>query len=476
MGKAIQSVAVALVTGGILAGGGIFAADRAGMFADVAPNVRVGGRVVPRGASLGSWLDGLRARLGEREVAMSVEATYPRARLADLGVELDVAATMEAVRAASAGSLADRLRASVSGDVHTVDVPLVFRVDRAKASTYLATLAPMVHRDPVNAKLDLMNHLRIEDVPGAELDVATTLDELTKLPHEDGDVLPVFAKPLRAAVTAEDVAKVDVSKVLSAQETTFVTWGTGAGRAVNIQTAARKLDGTMLGPGETFSFNGVVGPRTLEAGFTYAPEIVGDELETGVGGGTCQVASTLHAAALFGAMEIVDRHSHGRPSSYTKMGLDATVAYGKVDLKIQNPYPFPVILHAYLPKPTAIRVEILGSDPQAQVEYKYGINRSDDFFRRITFKPFLPAGKTVRHQKGIRGFAVSSMVTVTYADGRVVEKSYLSDYRPVPEVFWVGPGVDENELPELPDGAKRVERRGLPDPAPPLSAPSSPSG
>ena len=93
-------------------------------------------------------------------------------------------------------------------------------------------------------------------------------------------------------------------------------------------------------------------PRTLERGFTWAPEIQGDEMTTGVGGGTCQVSTTLHIAALFGALEILERQGHSHPSAYAMMGLDATVSYPSTDLKFKNTLPFPVMIHAYLPKPT----------------------------------------------------------------------------------------------------------------------------
>ena len=195
---------------------------------------------------------------------------------------------------------------------------------------------------------------------------------------------------------------------------------------------------------------------------------MGDEMTTGVGGGTCQVSSTLHVAALFGALEILERQSHSRPSSYTQMGLDATVSFPTVDLKIRNSMPFAVMIHAFVPEPTkeldkrmhrALRVELLGGEPVAKVEYRFGIGRAEDFTRRIYVKSFLPPGKRIKHQKGTRGYDVTSLVTLRFFDGRVEERSYFSGYRPAPEVFWVAPGYDEKELPPLPDHAKGVEDR-----------------
>jgi vancomycin resistance protein YoaR len=275
----------------------------------------------------------------------------------------------------------------------------------------------------------------------------------------NGTTVRLTVLPVRAKVTVGDLADVDVSKILSAHETTFATFGVGVGRTVNITRAAESIDGAIIPPGYTVSFNELVGPRTLERGFTWAPEIVADEMTTGVGGGTCQVSSTLFIAALFGALDIVERQSHSRPSAYAKFGLDATVVYSSVDLKIRNPFPFPVMIHAFQPTPGKLRVEILGGDPGAEVTYAYGIGNTSDFMRRITVKSFLEPGKRIRRQKGSRGYDVSSVVTIKWRDGRLEERRYFSGYRPAPEVFWVAPGYDERELPPLPEHAIGVEGR-----------------
>ncbi|MCS6900138.1 MAG: VanW family protein, partial [Myxococcales bacterium] len=398
------------------------------------------------------------------EITLSTGEGFRRVPLEELGVEVDVSATLREVhrvldQASSLSrwwSLAHRSREGL------VDIPLVYRVDRVKAEGYLAALAPEVYREPKNARLDLMNHERVADVPGAELDARATLDALEESGLTPGMVLSVATRPVRASFTLADMVNIDVSKVLASAETTFSLFGTGAGRAVNIATAAKRLDGWVLAPGETFSFNEVVGPRTLEAGFTYAPEIVDDEMEMGVGGGTCQVSSTLYMAVLEGALDVVERVGHSRPSSYAKLGLDATVSYGKVDLRFRNPFPFPLIIHAFLPKPTVIRIELLGAEPQAKVSYTFAIHRSEEFYRRITYKPHLPPGTIRLHQKGHRGLEVVSRVVTHWNDGRTTERTYFSNYRPVPEVFWVGRDVDESQLPELPEGVTRVQRRNLP--------------
>lgn len=417
----------------------------------------VGGRAAPR-EGLGAWLEARREAIGRRAVALFAPGLSEATTLAELGVELDVAETMRGARAlAREGSLGRRWSEWRRARAGAIDVPLAFRFDRERARAALEALAPRLRRDPNDARLDLDRHARIADVPGAELDLDATLDAIAHAPHDDGESIAVVLRPLPAKLSAAALADVDVTRVVSSFETSFSLFGEGAGRAVNIARAASKLDGLVLAPGAELSFNDVVGPRTLEAGFGHAPEIVGDEMQDGIGGGTCQVASTLHAAAVFGALEMVERHAHGRPSSYTKLGLDATVSYPTTDLRIRNALPFPVIVHAFLPRKTAVRVELLGGDPIARVDYLYGIDRTVDFVRRLTPRRWMKPGAFYRKQKGIRGYQVSSWAKATYADGRVEVRHWFSDYRPTPEVFWVGPGVDDGMLPGLPEGAKGLE-------------------
>jgi vancomycin resistance protein YoaR len=451
---------VGLVVGGVVTGGAV---KRLGYLHEVPPGFMVGGRAVDVHQPLGVWIDSRRSALLGTELTVSTGQGFRRVPMGDLGVEVDVSATLREVRQVLDGAQGPRgwwrlARRARQGEV---DIPLSFRINGDKGKAYLETLSAEVHRDPQNARLDLMNHERVADVPGAELDAMATLERLVGSDLREGDVVEVATRPVRASFTLADIANIDVSKVLSSYETNFSLFGTGAGRAVNIATAARRLDGWVLAPGEVFSFNKVVGPRELEAGFTYAPEIVDEELEIGVGGGTCQASTTLHVAAVNGALDVVERVGHSRPSSYARMGLDATVAYGKVDLKLRNPYPFPIIIHAFLPKPTTVRIELLGAEPQAKVNYSFAINNSDDYYRRITYKSHLPAGKIHLHQKGIKGHEVVSRIVTNWSDGRVTERTYLSIYRPVPEVFWVGREVDESQLPELPEGVTRVQRRNF---------------
>jgi vancomycin resistance protein YoaR len=424
----------------------------------VARGVSIGERVVPDGASPASWLAARRDALRARLVHFRLDDLDLPATLGEAGVEIDVEATLaRAQRVAHEGPLLSRMREARRARRGAIDVPLVWSLDEQRARALFQRLAPAVYRAPVDARLDLAQRQKVPEREGRALDVEGSLAALRSGAHEDEETVELAARPLSAAVGVADLVRVDVSKVVASYETRFANRGKEAGRALNIANAVSKIDGTVLAPGELFSFNQHVGPRTRQNGFTEAPEILGDETVPGFGGGTCQVSSTLYAASLFGALETTDRQSHSRPSAYIGMGLDAMVTYPESDLKIRNTLPFPIMIHAYLPGPNAIRVEILGGDAVARVEHRYDAEHTDDFVRRIYVKSDLAAGKVKRHQKGSCGYDVKSSVTIHYRDGRTRELSYVSEYKPAPEVFWVAPDYDAASLPPLSEHAKAVE-------------------
>ncbi len=424
------------------------------------PGVVVGGSLPSRQAPLRAWLERRRALYGAEEAFLRAHGESLRVERAELGIELDVDGTEQRVLShATRGTLAARLARAHGAREGTVELPFELSFDRARARRTLEQLTEVVRRAPVDARLDMEQHQKVPDVDGAELDIDATLTAIELGERGELPVFDVVLRPVPARVTLAMLTEVDIGAVLGAYETDF--GGTGEGRAINIARAARYLDGTVLAPGQVLSFNERVGPRTFDRGFALAPVIIDDELDAGVGGGVCQVASTLHAAAVFGSLDVVQRRSHSRPSAYTQLGLDATVVWGEVDLKLRNPYETPILVHAFRPSATKLRIEILGRQPPGKVEYTYGVARTKDFYRRVTTKPWL-GQRSLRRQRGRRGMEVVSRVRLLLPNGETRDRHYYSEYRPVPEVFWVGPELDPGALPALPEGAERLEVDGLP--------------
>lgn len=132
-------------------------------------------------------------------------------------------------------------------------------------------------------------------------------------------------------------------------------------RNTNLRLACQTLDGLILQPGETFSYNETLGQRTSEKGYKKAPAYSGHELVDTVGGGVCQVSSTLYWCTLLSDLEIVDRINHGYPASYMEKGLDATVSWNGPDFKFKNNSDFPIKILAEV-SDGYVKMRIMGTD------------------------------------------------------------------------------------------------------------------
>ncbi len=140
-----------------------------------------------------------------------------------------------------------------------------------------------------------------------------------------------------------------------------------ASRNSNIAIAAKKLNGTLVQPGQEFSFNGIVGERSSDLGYGPARVIVDGRSEPGIAGGICQLSSTLYNAALLAGMEIVERRAHSRPVPYLPAGLDATVSYGAIDLRWANTSEASVTVRAQVSADN-VSVWLEGRSPAPEIE------------------------------------------------------------------------------------------------------------
>jgi vancomycin resistance protein YoaR len=454
----VSGVALGTVLASALAGGGVALWPVLAQRLPEPAQVALGGRIPARGVALSTWL----GRRAEQEANAEVLVRHPEGALVvarrELGLTLDTSAALaELARPRQASGVLTRIGVALGRvPAEPFDIAPRYRFDAARAAAWLSEIAPGLKREPVDARLDLHGHERVEARSGRELDLATCLSRLAAL--GTGAELTLAFTELLPKVPTSTLASVDPTLVLSQYETDFAR--RGGPRVRNIARAASYLDGTLMAPGEVWSFNRTVGPRTLERGFIDAPVIVADEVEPGVGGGVCQVATTLFAAGVLGGLDVVKRRSHSRPSGYAPLGLDATVIDGEVDLQLRNPYPVPIIVHAFLPVATRLRIEMLGAAPPGKVEHTYAVTKSEDFFRRIARHPELLPEQVKRQQKGIPGYDVVSTVRTRYLDGSERVRHYTSTYYPVPEIYWVGSDVDPDSLPPLPERATHTEVQG----------------
>jgi vancomycin resistance protein YoaR len=236
-------------------------------------------------------------------------------------------------------------------------VPIV--IDRASAEKAVRALKASYDRSPVNARMDLEARKVHEATDGWGLDVFGSISAIEAAARRGADKIALEGATIPAAVRTADLGIADISTVLSSFTTKFSV-GEKA-RNANLKLLATHLDGYVLKPGEVFKFNDITGDRTEKEGYKMAHVILAGEMVDGMAGGSCQISTTLHGAAFFAGLDIVDTTPHSRPSTYVQMGLDATVVYGQIDLHLRNPYDFPVAIHYKVARGEAT-VEILGKE------------------------------------------------------------------------------------------------------------------
>ncbi len=228
------------------------------------------------------------------------------------------------------------------------------------------------------------------------------------------------------------------TEIVAAYETHYSGTGELSGRANNIETAARALDGLAIAPQGELSFNEIVGERTFDRGYLPATELAqGGRRVEGIGGGVCQTAATLHAAAFFAGFAILEHHPHTRESSYIDVGLDAAVAWPSKDLRIRNPYPFPVRLRVTAYHGT-LRIELRGGERAPRIEWSTNVIGRVERGVEREVDSNLPLGSHEVLDEGEDGSVVERTRTIHWPEGATSETVMLR-YPVVHRLIRAGP-------------------------------------
>lgn len=236
------------------------------------------------------------------------------------------------------------------------------RVDFATAPPQdmtLELLDAMVYNDPVDAYYEYNGNdvMVIADVNGRYIDKDAVAPLVSQI-YEGCEPVDVPYQVSYANVTATALTDKLFANTLASYSTNY--GGSTENRKANVARAASLISGTVVRPGEVFSFNDTVGARTRDNGFYTAKEYINGESVDGIGGGTCQVSSTLYSAVLYADMGIVERLNHMMSVGYIPLGQDATVSDGGVDFKFRNTSDYPIKIGAYTNGST-ITINIIGT-------------------------------------------------------------------------------------------------------------------
>jgi len=356
-----------------------------------------------------------------RDVEVIVLGQRLRMRWADLGAEIDDDALARAH--GSIDDLAQKGR-----------VPL--RIARDKAMAALSELKARYDKGPVDAHLDLEARIVRAEIAGAGLDVLGSLPRLEVAVRSYAPAVELAVVALPARVTRDSLGIDDVSSVLGTYTTKFSV--ADKERNFNLKLAASKVNGYVMRPGEEFSFNDWVGDRTEKEGYKVAHVITAGEMVDGLAGGTCQISTTLFAASFFAGLDVVRQIPHSRPSVYAPLGLDATVVYPTADLKLRNPYDFPVVIHYRVARGEAL-VEILGKPrPYDKIVFAREILEETPYTTEERLDDELAQGATITDQPGFNGFKIKRYRRFIKGGQTVKSDSWTVVYKPVTEYLRMG--------------------------------------
>lgn len=413
---------------------------------------------------------------GSISITVSGGKTARTLNAADIGAKADTKAVLSAaIGYGHSGSAFENAAAKRQLKKEPLSIPITFKFSVEGVESGLQKAAPEFYREPVLPYAEVsLNDMQLQEftyhegADGVEMDVGATakniLEKLNK--GEYHFTAEAVMKTLRPKWTLDFIKK--NTKRISTYSTRYRTSTDDEitmNRVFNIQKAADIINTCTILPGEEWSFNGAVGPRTVEAGWKEANGIShGKEFTLQAGGGVCQVSTTLYNALLCGNITVTDRHAHSIPSDYVPKGQDATVDSGGIDLKFRNDTAAPMYILAYTkPDPADVNYMIITVS-------LYGEPLPDG----VTYKPYSRVIDTIEHPDAVyiedpsipRGWQLTVVdrrdgwIAETnlekFVDGHYVDTDYVhtDNYYGNPAEIHIGTGSPSLPVPE---GATRVE-------------------
>ncbi|MGC8861669.1 MAG: VanW family protein [Armatimonadota bacterium] len=392
----------------------------------------------------------------KRTVVLSALDARWTGTLAELGARVDVAGAVErAMAVGRSGNLFQRAICTLTpwGGGKRFSAGLL--VDESHVRRIIDGLARHVDRPHRDARLRVVDG-RLDVLPegcGVKLNREAGVRTVQRALCRGLAVVAIPVEVDKPDVTAADAARIDT--LLSR----FTTWFNPAkrGRTHNLRLAANALNGIILKPGMQFSTNETIGPRLTSRGFQTAQIFANGRLEEGLGGGVCQVSSTLYNAVLLAGLKVLERSHHSRLVPYVPAGRDATVAYGLIDFRFQNTNSAPIGLITTV-KDSRLTVDIYGSAADKKdVKVYTSQSRWIPAGTQTLTDPSLPSGVRKLVEKGSSGVSVVVYRKITYPDGKTVTEVVFRDrYLPQNAVLVVGSGPKPQQQVRAGAGAATV--------------------
>ena len=292
-------------------------------------------------------------------------------------------------------------------------VPTEINLEKIRNEIYKEAESAYISQNPTTV------HPSVDGV-----DFAISLEEAEKILSEEKEEYTIPLKITKPEKTLTDLGEEAFPDKIATYSTRYDP--SNLNRSNNLSISAKKIDGTILLPGETFSYNQTVGERTIAEGYKEAGAYAGGRVVQDVGGGICQTSSTLYNAALLANLEIVDRSNHQFLTSYVSAGRDATVSWRTIDFQFKNNRTYPIKIEASAKNGVCL-MSIYG----IKEETEYEVVMQSDVISYIPYKTIyendssLEEGKEVVEQSGYKG-CKSETYKILKLNGKTVSKTLLS--------------------------------------------------
>lgn len=290
-----------------------------------------------------------------------------------------------------------------------------------------------IKQDPQNAYYEKEPFTLHKEKKG--IDFAISIEQVKEMLKETKEEYIIPLTITDPEMTIEDIKYDDffpnqLSKYITRYDET------NSNRSNNIRLSSEKINGLILMPGETFSYNKVVGERTIKAGYKEAAVYVGGKVVNGIGGGICQVSSTLYNAVLQANLEILSRRNHYFITSYVSPSRDATVSFGSIDFQFKNNRTYPIQIEC-ISKNGICQINIKGIKEEIEydVEIQDQITEVIPYTTKYIDTKELTKGQEEEIQKGVNGYK-SKAYKILKLNGAIVSKTLLSkdSYNPLQRI------------------------------------------
>ncbi|MGI5948159.1 MAG: VanW family protein [Lachnospiraceae bacterium] len=376
------------------------------------------------------------------------------------------------------GNLIKRYVTQVDLKAEPDHIGIEVSVEEGKVKDFIESKSAGLMEEPVDAAIDVVDgeFVVTPSVTGRMIDTEATNAALNEAFQKGLDgAIEVQARitEKQPKITTEDLE--GIQDVLGTFSTDFSS--SGYARATNVQVGASKIDNHVLMPGETLSGYECLQPLTVENGYKNAASYENGRVVDSIGGGVCQLATTLYNAALEAELEITQRQNHSMIVTYVKPSMDAAIAGTVKDIKITNNYSTPIYVEGKTEGRT-LTFTIYGKETRpANREVKYvseTLRRTDPGAPKEIPDPSLKPGARVKEQSAHYGLE-SRLWKYVYVDGKEVEKTLLNEdvYYASKAVYRVGPAAVSAPVPPI--GQPVVPETPAPsEPAPTNPEPTQP--